>query len=107
MQAVTLHRQKGERNMELLTIAEMAVFFKTTKNAIYARIRRTKQGRDTFPLPISGLGKKHLWLRDDVVRHVQNCESSPVVKTISTTKPKSDSTLARHGIVRKGKGGEV
>ena len=79
-----------------LTITQMAELFHTTETALYARIHRTRQGRDNFILPIAGLGKRHLWLREEVERHINRCAAATTQK--SKTKPESIATLAKHGI---------
>jgi len=77
-------------------LEEMAELFRTTETALYARIHRTRRGLDTFPLPVPGLGKRHLWLREEVERHINRCAATTTQK--SRTKPESVAVLAKHGI---------
>jgi len=80
-----------------LTIGEVAELFRTTPQGIYQRIHRTKNGRDTFPMPVNGLGKRHLWLRDELFKHIQNCATSSTAQ-MARTRPENVAKLARHGI---------
>jgi predicted DNA-binding transcriptional regulator AlpA len=88
--------------MELMTLKEVAAYFDCHFKTIINWTSEARDGKNTFPLPVSMPGKKQKWLRSEIENWsvpLRTRPESPVERAVrgATTKQR----LARHGLVAK------
>ena len=55
-----------KKSQNLLTIGEVCTYFGLSESVIRRKVRDTREGRGTFPLPLFKSGHRLLWRKCDI-----------------------------------------
>ena len=100
---------------ETLTLDEVAQVFRVSEVTIHRWLKKSREGKSRFPLPLGSKYQHLRFNRDSILHYFRHGEtSSPVanqsdrhkdamskLRARGVAKPDSVSTLARHGIELK------